>query len=239
KGIELTDHAKYLLPTAEKIVRLMDNCEAYFASGMGKDQEVSIILTWGAMEEFAQEPIAEFKRRYPDIYINIRQEYDMHCEAAEDVAESELAMTEGPIADDRFDARLLYTSRYGVVVRKNHRFAGRESINIKELDGIPIAMMREYQKTYSLLSAAAEAAGAALNVQKRVNSALLTYQYANLAQTIGISTKSLAARFVGAHLRFVPFDDPGLIWTLYLIKRRDRALSAPAATLERTLLEFV
>jgi DNA-binding transcriptional LysR family regulator len=237
KGIALTDHAKYLLPVAEKIIRLMDNCESYFASGLGKSPELPVVMTWGAMDQFADTPIAQFKRRYPDIYLNIRQDYDINCEAAVETHEAEFALASGPVDAARFDAQFLCDSRYGVVTRRDDPLSERETIDIRDLDGAPLIILREYQKTFAVLSAAAESSGIALNILRRVDNPILIFQRRDLERAAGVTTESLAERFAeGAGLRFTPFDDAALRWVLYLIKLRGRDLSPAAAALWELLL---
>jgi DNA-binding transcriptional LysR family regulator len=235
KGIALTDHARYLLPAAERIIRVMDNCDAYFASGMGEKPELHIALTWGAPEEFAEAPLEEFKRENPDVYLNVRHDHDTGCEAAVSAHEAEFALSAGPVELALYDAQFLCASRYGIVARRDGPFAGRESVDMADLDGVPLIVMREYQKTFHVLSAAAESTGVRLNVQERVDSTLLTHQYDDPARA-GITTQSLAARFASAKLVFLPFRDPPLDWELYLIKLRGGELSPLAAELERRLL---
>lgn len=234
KGIVLTEHAKFLLPVAERIVKHMDDVEYYFTSGMGKNQKLTVIFTWGADVEFAGIPFNEYKKRYPNIYLRLLQEYDSYCEVAVDTGEVELALVSGPIDTDKYEADFLYKTQYGITVKKDNALAGLISVNIRELDSLPLAVMGENQKTLAVFEAAANAQNVSLNVRKLVNSTLLTFQYSDM-QAIGITTQSFSEKFLPANLCFVPFDDPELSWNLYLISPKNGVLS-PAAELMRQML---
>jgi len=235
KGIVLTEHAKFLLPAAEKIVRQMEDVEYYFTSGMGKDTQLSVISTWGADVEFADVPFNEFKRRYPGIYLRLLVDYDTYCEVAVDTAEAELALVSGPIDTDKYDYDFLYSTRYGITVTKDHPLAGRPYITIRDLDSQPLVLMGENQKTLAVLEAVASAESVTLNIQELVSSTLLTYQYADKLQTIGITTQSFAKRLLPTNLIFIPFDNAALSWVLYLIKQKN-GVSSPTSELLRQLL---
>ena len=228
KGIALTEHARYLLPIASKIVELMDNCEEYFASGRETDQKLSVIFTRGIVNEFADAPIMEFRDKHPEIYLDLRHGHDLDCEDALDSFEAEIALTAGPVDKTKYDAEFIHSSRYGIVVHMDDPFARRKTVSIQDLEGRPLTVMRERQKTLSVLNAAASAAGVRLNIQARVDDALLTYQYADLKQATGITTGALMTHFAGLNLSFIPFDDPALSWNVYLTALRGHELS-PAA----------
>ena len=228
KGIVLTEQARYLLPIATQIVELMDGCEAYFNSGQDTDRRLSLILTRGIMDEFAAAPINEFRRLYPNTWLELRHGFDEDCEDALDSYETELALTAGPLDKEKYEAEFIYSSRYGVVIHCDSPIATRGSVNIRDLDGLPLTVMQQRQKTMSVLKAAADAAGISLNIQARVDDALLTYHYAELKQAAGITTPYLAAHFALMNLRYIPFDDPAISWNIYVARLRDRDPS-PAA----------
>jgi DNA-binding transcriptional LysR family regulator len=228
KGITLTECGEFLLPIAEKIVKLLGECDAYFISGRGQEQRLSICMTWGAFDEFADKPIAVFNKLFPNIFLKIHHDFDLNCETAVDVMDAELALCAGPIDQARFDSQLLFTTRYGVIVKKDHPFAMRKSISIRNLDGVPLVMMRENQKAFAVLNASAVFANVSLNISAFVDSAFLPNQYVSLVSTVGISTESMARKYQNLNLRFIPFDDNAISWRLYIIWKRDCALSEPA-----------
>jgi len=228
KGIVLTEHARYLLPIATQIVELMDACEEYFSSGQDSDSRLSLMLTRGIMDEFADTPVNEFRRLRPKTFLELRYGLDADCEDALDSYEVELALTAGPVDNNKYEAEFIHSARFGIVAHSSFAVAQRDSINIRDLDGVPLVIMQNRQKTVAMLAEAAEAAGITLNIQAYVEDALLTYQFANLKEAAGITTQSLAYYFARKNLKFVPFDDPALSWMVYIVKLRGCKLS-PAA----------
>ena len=238
KEVILTEHAKYLMPHALRILNILDTCEDYFLSGIGKEQWLDIMLTQGALEEFASEPIEKFKKDYTDnVHLEIMHGFDSQCEATLDAGQCELALISGPMDEDRYDSELVFSTRYGVSVNKNHKLAQFESIDIKHLDRVPLTVLLNAQKTKKLLSESAKAAGVTLNVAKLVGNAVLTQQQADINNEIGITTESVWHRYPEEKSVFVPFDSTLLKWNLYLVKRKNVELSPAAAKLWQLMIE--
>jgi len=230
KGIALTKHARYLLPTAQKIVELADNCEDYFAALQDAGQRLSVIFTRGIITEFADAPIAEFCRKHPKVFFEKLYGCDIDCEVALDNYEVELALTAGPLDPAKYIAEFIYSRRYGIVVHYSDPLAKREFVGIRDLDGRPLSIMHERQKTYSVIKSAADASAVTLDIREWVDDALLTYQYADMQRTTGITTGALMPYFERMNLKFIPFEDPALSWDVYLAMRQDHTLSHVANT---------
>jgi DNA-binding transcriptional LysR family regulator len=198
----------------------MDNCEAYFASGRGSDQKLSVMLTRGIVNEFADVPIAEFRDRNPEIYLDLFQADDMDCEDALDTFKADLSITAGPLDENKYEAERVHTSRYGIVVHKNDPIALQKTADIRDLEGRPLTVMWERHKTLSVLNAAAKAAGIELSIKSRVDNALLIFQNAHNRQSTGIAAGTLMSRFSKLDLCFIPFSDPAISWNVYLVSRK-------------------
>ena len=239
KGVTLTEHARYLLPIARKITEQFDICEEYFNSINDTDKTLSVMFTRGIVNEFASAPIAEFGRRHPKVFFEIRHGYDADCEDALDTFEVELALTAGPINRAKYIAEFVHSNQYGIIVHKNDPIANRKTVNIRDLERRPIILMRERQKTFSVISTAAESAGISLNVLMWADDMLLTYyEYSDIEKATGISTQSLLPHIDIANFNFIPFDDPIISWNVYLVSLLGRELSHPAQMFSQLVRQY-
>jgi DNA-binding transcriptional LysR family regulator len=205
---------------------------------MGKTERLAVYITYGALEEFAQTPIDEYRKRNPGVYLEMRHGFDSLCETAIDECQVPYALISGPIDTTRYDSELLFSTRYGIAVRKDSPFAGREAIDLAELDNYPLIVMMESQKTMSLLKRAAAKTGTTLRVSVRVDNVLLTHLHAINENCAGVTTESVAARFPGLETCFVPFSDPGLVWELYGVHLLGATLPPAAKALHSMFLQY-
>lgn len=238
RGIALTKQAEFLLPRAVKIIELIDECNEYFESSNLVGARLPVSFGVGTIEEAAGVPISMFQEMYSDIQLEIREITDVDCDAAVESGDTELGITVGPIDEEKFDAKLLFSTPHAIIVHKDHELASRKSISVHDLQGIPVTTVKETTKTFSLYKKACKLAGFEPLSNNKVDNILLVYYFVETTNIVGISTCALAARLSRPNLRAIPFDDPLLDWNVYLIKRHGVKLSREAALFEKTVLQF-
>jgi DNA-binding transcriptional LysR family regulator len=149
----------------------------------------------------------------------------------------ELALTVGPIDVKKFDFELLFSTRHALIVHKDHPLAERDSISVTDLQGVPVAVMRDSTKTYHIFRDACRRAGFEPTVSIFTDNILLVYYMAEMNQSVGISTIALARRLSRPNLRAIPFDDPCFDWNIYLFKLKNAKFSPEAKAFESLLLQ--
>lgn len=237
RGLVPTAQGEYLYPRARQILALLDECGRYFEKSAGKEGFLTVLLSLGTIEEFAGIPIARFKEKYPNIHLDVQETFDVICDASVENGVVELALTVGPLDTKKFDAELLFSSRHALIVHKDHPLAGRESVSVTELRGVPVAVMRDSTKTYGVYRDACRRAGFEPTVSIFADNILLVYYMAEMNQSVGISTVALAGRLSRPNLRAIPFDDPVFDWNVYLIKLKNAKLSPEAKAFEDLLFQ--
>lgn len=237
KGLLPTPQGEYLHPRALQMLTLMDECETYFKKGAGQEGFLPVMFTLGTIEEFAGVPIARFREQYPTIHLDIQETYDVICDASVENKAVELALTVGPVDDNKFDAALLFSSRHALVVHKDHPLASREFISVTDLVDVPVAVLRDTTKTFHVLRDACQRAGFEPVVSIFADNILLVYYMAEMNQSVGISVVPLANRLARSNLRVIPFEDRVFDWNIYLIKLRNAKLSPEAKAFENLLLQ--
>jgi DNA-binding transcriptional LysR family regulator len=237
KGLLPTPQGEYLYPRALQVLTLLDECEVYFQKGADKEGFLTVMLSLGTIEEFAGIPIARYREKYPNIHLDIQETFDVICDTSVENNIVELALTVGPVDKKKFDSTLLFSSRHALIVNKDHPLAGRESISAHDLQGVPVAALRDSTKTFQVYRDACRQAGFEPTVSIFADNILLVYYMAEMNQSVGLSTMALAKRLSRPNLRAIPFDDPFFDWNIYLIKLKNAKLSPEAKAFESLLLE--
>jgi hypothetical protein len=144
-----------------------------------------------------------------------------------------------PVDTELFDAKLLFSSVHTLIVHKNHHLADRSSISIRELEDVPVVVMRDSTRTYSYFRSLCRQQGFEPIVDTYVDNILLLYYLAETSHSVGISTAHLANRLARPNLRAIPLVDPVMEWNIYLIKRKGMHLSPEARQFEKLLLQHL
>lgn len=230
-GLSLSKHGKFLLPYAEQITSMIDECEAHFASVRKQSSGIPVAFSIGTLEEFAGLPLSRFREENPGVRIEIREGSDSECDAAVENGDVEFALTVGPLSGRRMDTTLLYSSLNALLVHESHPLAGRDSVAVRELRDVPMVIQRETTRSSANFRACCKAAGFEPIISTYTDDVLLLFYLPSIGQAAGIASYTLAMRMNRAHIRVIPFEDPEMAWNIYLAKARGAQLSPNAARL--------
>jgi DNA-binding transcriptional LysR family regulator len=234
KEIILTEHAEYLLPRAKKVLAIIDETEAYFRQGMGKDESIPVMFVMGSYEEVAGEVVRKFQQDY--VNIEVIERHDPVCEKAVLDGDAELAVTVGPIDDSKFDATWLYSTKNVMIMHKDNPLAKKNTLSVYDLKDIPIVALNETMKSFTNFRYSCRHAGFEPQVKSFSDSVMLLYYLADTDQAICLSTLSLANRMARSNVVAVPFEDPIFDRDLYVIKKKGVTPSYYASVLEQMLV---
>jgi DNA-binding transcriptional LysR family regulator len=87
--------------------------------------------------------LAAFRTRYPGVELLLRQAGSQDLVASLDEGELDVALVILPVGAPRVSARPLAEEELVLAVSPRHRFAGRSSITVKDLRGLPLVGFRE------------------------------------------------------------------------------------------------
>lgn len=240
KELQLTEHGEYLLSHAEEIVRRFQVCEEYFDREKNSKHLRKSILIYsalGVMPEFAGEHIFHFRQEHPDIRLEIQEGSDWECEEAVWNEMAEIGFSLAPIDHKRFDSTELLRRRYSLIVHKSHPLAGQCSVPVDILRTIPVMMMDKRSKTNTNVTACCQEQGFLPEVSFRAGEVIAIHRLVNAGRGAGISVESVDEDILQPNVRSIPFDDPRMVWSVHLIKKRGVALSPIAKAFERYVVE--
>lgn len=237
QGVTLTPAAEFLLPRAQRILTLNQECEAYFATGATHQSVLPVAFAPGSIEEFAGKLIRAFGEEHPELQIEVMECCDADCEKAVASGEAEVGFSCGPIVSGQLESTLLAVSPHALIVHKDHPLARRESITAKEIQGLPLVMLRDTTRTCSVIRSGCQMEGFEPVVDTFVDNILTVYDLPQVRNVAGVSTMALAARLDRPELRAIPFADPVFQWSVHLIRRKGAVLSPAAKLFEQAVLE--
>ena len=142
RSVTLTDEGFLFKQQAEMIVELSDKLEHTF-----KDQKdvVCGTIRIGASEAVGCRALAaymkEFREKYPDV------QFDLYNGMADNIKEMlergllDLGLVLEPVDTAKFEyVRLPQKETWGLLLRKDHELAGKETINVEEIRPYPLIM---------------------------------------------------------------------------------------------------
>ncbi|HEX4646021.1 MAG TPA: LysR family transcriptional regulator [Verrucomicrobiae bacterium] len=143
KRVVLTEAGEALLPHAEKALTEMERAR----------ETISALNKWGyrrlrlAAETalgpfFLHSVLVKYQREFPRVMMNIEFLNGQETRAALEVNRVELALTERPPQDERFEFVRLFSDRLQVVVSAGHPWAAKGAISRPELPKNPFILYR-------------------------------------------------------------------------------------------------
>ena len=142
RSVTLTDEGFLFKQQAEMIVELSDKLEHTFKD---KKDVVCGTIRIGASEAVGCRALAaymkEFREKYPDV------QFDLYNGMADNIKEMlergllDLGLVLEPVDTAKFEyVRLPQKETWGLLLRKDHELAGKETINVEEIRPYPLIM---------------------------------------------------------------------------------------------------
>lgn len=142
KGLTLTEEGMFFRQRAEEIIELADRLEQAFVE---KNDSVSGMISIGATEAIGSRLLAKLMKRFSEKYPQVT--FHLYNEMADDIKERmdkgliDVGLLLEPVDIVKYDfIRLSQKETWGVLMRKDHPLAERESISPKEVTEYPLIL---------------------------------------------------------------------------------------------------
>jgi DNA-binding transcriptional LysR family regulator len=225
--VTLTPAGEALLPWARQALA---DCEAGRAAVTDLRELRRGRLSLGATPTLTTEllapVLAAFHRRYPDVEVSLREDGSRHLVTALERGLLDLAVVILPINHSWVRTEALAVEELVLAVPADHPLAGRVSVSVADLEGLPLVMFRDGYDLRESTLAVCRAAGFAptFSVEGLEMDGVLALTAAGLgAAVVPVSVIDPSGGLVA-----VPFDDVVLRRTVGLASRQNRTLP-PAA----------
>jgi DNA-binding transcriptional LysR family regulator len=234
--IYLSEDGEFLFPHAELIDRQVAICEEHFLNNKDWVSIVRIASAYGAMPEFAGKIIFNFEQEHKNICLQVSEYPDIECDIALEREDADIGFGLWPIDDKRFETKLLYSKRFCLLVQKDHPLAGETSVSLDVLRTTPIMVMNQLSKTNTILMDQCKKRDIKPRIQWLAGEVIAIHRLVNAGAGVGISVESVAEALNQENVRAIPFDEPEMLWSAYLMKKRGAQLSQATHTFERFFL---
>jgi DNA-binding transcriptional LysR family regulator len=229
RGVRLTELGERLQPHAEALERvlvgvaaLVEEARALGVGRLGIAASTTIALYWLPAR------LVDYQRTHPGVRVRVMTRNSREAVAALAAGEVDVALVEGlsdawgSLPPGVYHARAVHHDEIVVVVPPGHRLAGRDALDVADLDGIDVVWREVGSGTRDVVQGVLDEAG----VRPRVRLELTEPEAMKRAVRSGIgaaflSRIAVADEVAAGTLVAVPCAHPGL--------RRDFTLLAPGA----------
>lgn len=235
QGIAPTDAGNYLLPKAEQILKILDECAEHFSGKESGTRSVSVMFVRGTVEKLARGPMEQFKSLCPEVSLHMHVGTDRECENAVLEGTVDVGVCAGPVDTQLLDATNLFSGKNVLIVGREHPLAQKAAISLPDLRGVPLAMMSNSSSSTRALFELAKRYGIRLDYSYIDDPRLAVYM-AEMGLRCGIINSVSAGKLCTPNLMAIPFADEEMNWEIFLINRRDSKLSPEAKIFKHLLL---
>lgn len=113
--------------------------------------------------------VADFAEAYPAVSLKIDELPASELENALDEGNLQLAISFVPPANNTLEWETLFNEQLVLIVSKEHELAGRESLNISDLQNVPLVLLSKNYCTRRLAENSAQEAGIEFKVAAEMN----------------------------------------------------------------------
>jgi len=245
RGVRLTPHGEVLHGYARQIFDLAARAEAALTDVAHLSEgRVSIGATPGVAVYLAPEWIARFRARYP--HLTVALQTGVTAQVVPDVLAGrvDMGIIEGELDAFAGEARLawrpLMEVEQRIVVGASHPWAGRESVGLEELNGLPMILRPPGSQTRAWLDGALRPRGVAPVVAAEFDNLESIKRSAAQGSCLAVLPEYvIRAEVAAGSLAAVPVVGRPLVRTLRLIWARDAAFGPVAlAFLQELSVEY-
>lgn len=226
KGVVPTEEGLYFAEKAEQILEIYYECLNHFSSPLLNNRNaLRVGASYGVMVKMATILFAQFHNLIPDGRLEICEYTDTKCEAAVESQEVDLGFVSGPIDNTRFDCKFIFQEPIRAIVNRQHPLADCDSIDIGQLEGIPIFISNNEFKTNHKFFKRCQDVGFAPQIDFVPNEIGMTIKAACENLGIGIANNYVANMLGRPEVKILPINDDSFVWDIYLIWKKDIPIS--------------
>jgi DNA-binding transcriptional LysR family regulator len=234
--VTLTADGAALLPFMHRVLADVEaaGAEARALSGMARGR-VAVGATPSLITSVLAPSLVEFHASHPGIDLSVVEGGSHQLVPQVASGEVDLALVVLPVTDPLVDTTPLFDDPLVLATARDHPFAGRARVQVRDLDGLDLVMFREgYDLRVVTLDACAEAGVSPHLVSEGGEMAgVLSF----VAAGLGAAVVPAIALPTDSSLVGIPFTRPTLSRTVALAQRGDRTLARPARALAEQLRE--
>ncbi|SDI26013.1 LysR family transcriptional regulator [Propionivibrio dicarboxylicus] len=228
RNVALTPEGELFAEAAQHLVSdiqwTFSNLNDYVTKKKGRVRVAALPSIAG---EWLPQIIAEYRRRYPGINVEIHDVLSDHCLELLQNGLVDIAMAAPNVPPEQYASELFYADSFFLICRRDHPLATREMVAIDDLRGCDFIHLAGTASIHQFVVKAIGATG--------VNPS--SFEIRNLATMAGLILQGLGVsllpeltlyQFRHPELTTIPLAPPGISRSIHIIWRKDRPLSVAA-----------
>lgn len=238
RSVRLTDAGAQLLERARRVLLgVEDTLRDFRAEAAVERGRVAIACAPSFAASRLPAVLAEFERRHPDVFVQVRELYAKEILEALRADAADFGIGPLPRTAPEFDSRVLFRDGFCAVVARDHPLATRRQVAVAEIVDEPILAMPGSSETRGLVEEAFATAGRQLRPKYEMlhHQNLVAMAAAGLGIAVIPETALAGHDGAGEGYRVLRLTKPDIRRTIGIITLKGHRAS-PAATAFTTVL---
>ena len=234
-----TQFAVHLLPHARAILAEYHLIEDGQLLSHAAVKTLHLLAPYDSLQLIPAEFYRDFYSEYPGILLHIAEVPDAHIMNHLDSGRIELSFLSGPLDFERYDADPVGTSRFVLMIPRNHPLAEKESITSADLNGVALTIKGSSHELSAQQMDRFLSEGGRPETYVELTDARAISAIVKAGLSVGMLLDYLGEQYADESVVIRPFAHPDLTKTVYLTRVKNTVLSPEAEYFRTFLLEWL
>lgn len=236
RKVQLNANGLHFVELASRFVNNYDNIvQEIKLYSQGEEGSVTLAVLPSLAVQWLPQIISKFNLENPHIRINIVDTQWDRCLQAIVNNSADIAVTAGTPSLKEIQAELLFSDDFYLICPKNHPFAKKSHVELKDLEGEKFIAFSNGTSIRLFTDQLTQLYNIRYVLEVRQLTTMMGLIAAN--QGISITTGLTLFQFEHDSIAIIPFKDVSLKRAVYLIKKKERQLSSQALKLYEFIKE--
>jgi DNA-binding transcriptional LysR family regulator len=239
-GIELTSDGAVLEKKATSLIYELESLQHNFEKYKKRKQEkLHLVSSYGIIRYYSPQFFMKFKEKYPDINFSYDEYPDIITDhMVEHGDEATIGLAVEPVDEEKFEKWVLHGFNLKLLVNKKHTLASKKKISYHDLDSLDMIIESEKFKIHNIFMNKCSENAVSPNICFKTSGFSLCHRLCKTHNYASLTMDFISEDMKDTNLTTIPFDDPHLIWSICLIKRKQDLLSDAGRLFRDFLLDW-
>lgn len=239
-GIEITECGYILEKKAKEILAELEGIRTDInhikESVKGK---IRLISSYGVLRYLTPDYIMEFRKENPNIGLSYEEYPDVCIDKKIYEEEGDIGFAIGPVDLKKFDAIPLKTFQLKLLVNKKNSLSGKKAIKYTDLINENLIIESNKFKLHEIFIQRCSEEGIKPNILFETNGFSLCHKLCKENKGVSITVDFINKDMKENNVTVVPFEDKKCIWTIYLIKKREKNYEECIEIFKKFVLKWI
>ncbi len=235
KGVTLTPEGAFLMPRAERIIALLEECEQRFAVAVER-KPFRLVCNFGILGILRDGVLERFEQQRPDLRLAATERPGRECETALRRGEADVGLLTGLLDPEEFDAQPLFAHDIVVIAPADHPLAGAGQVSVEQLRDAPIVSLDPRFRMYHLFAELCREAGFAPNIVQYAGEITTVHKLVGKGIGLAVTVDFILRDIPSARVAAIPLR-PAQLWEVHVVVTRGKEPAPGVADFVRHMTE--